>query len=276
MLVKISNKNLIRASGALALSLLMSASPVALAANCKANTTAINQIQGAKAQSPLEGKKVSVQGVVSGVFPKLGGYFVQSDEAQWDDKSGTSEGIFIRDSKNKPNVGDSVLLAGKVSEIEEVTHLTEVSEFSVCGKGGSINAINVSLPLTDSLEQYEGMLVRFNQELTISENYGFARYGQLLLSNGRLFQPTNIARPGPKAAKIAAQNRNNQIILDDGSNAKNPKIKFSANHLYRVGNGVAGVEGVVHYSFGKYIIEPTVAPKFSPLNAREVEPVINQ
>lgn len=41
-------------------------------------------------------------------------------------------------------------------------------------------------------KRYQGMLVKIPQTLTISENYNYGRFGELSLSLGRLYIPTNL------------------------------------------------------------------------------------
>ncbi len=51
----------------------------------------------------------------------------------------------------------------------------------------------------DDFERYEGMLVTFPQELTVTELFQLGRFGQVTVSSGgRLQQPTNVVAPGPR------------------------------------------------------------------------------
>lgn len=250
----------------------------ALAADkaCEIKATKISKIQGSEKHSPLKDMALNVNAVVSAVMPSMNGYYLVEEAKDWDKSDKTSEGIFVFDKKNKPKVGDLVAIKAKVAEFKDLTQLEKVSSFSVCGSNHPIKRVEVSLPFEHrhQMENVEGMPVVIKQALTISENYSFSRYGQLLLSNGRLFQPTNVGIPGRAANKVRLQNQVNQIILDDGSGKKNPAINFDVNHPYRVGNQVKNIEGVVHYSFGKYMIEPTAKPEFIRLNARKQKPQV--
>lgn len=244
------------------------------AEQCNASATVISKIQGREADSPLKDKSVKVKALVSAVMPGLNGYFLVEEAQDWDDSDRTSEGVFVFDKQHKPNVGDVVALSATVKEFKGQTQLQDVSGFSTCGSGETIKMAKLSLPLKhrNALENYEGMPVEFEQALTISENYNLTRYGQLLLSNGRLYQPSNIAKPGKEAQKVAKANKLNQIILDDGSAAKNPKINLSVDHLYRVGNQIKHLQGVIFYSFGNYAIQPTDSGQLIAANPREAKP----
>jgi predicted extracellular nuclease len=274
----INTKMTINKSTWLAMTLLAS-SQGAVAADksiCMAKATPISQIQGVKDSSPLEGKFVTVKALVSAVMPGLGGYYLLEEQEQWDDNNLSSEGLFVSDSDHKPSVGDRVVIKAKVSETQEFTQLDDISAYEVCAQGFQVAPVSLSFPLQHSLEAVEGMPVTIGQTMTISDNYGLARFGQMMLSNGRLFQPTNLARPGIEADKIAALNKANQIYLDDGSDAQNPDVVYTTDHQYRVGNTVSGVTGMVHYSFGKYLIEPILEATFHQSNKREPMPMVKQ
>ncbi len=253
---------------------------------CDSTATLISKIQGSGKSSPMVGQQVTVRALVSAVKPDMGGYYLQEEKSDWDNNSKTSEGIFVADndavavvkskSKRKFKAGDLVTLTAKVEESHDFTQLSKPSQFKVCSHGHKVDAVTVKLPLTDKyqLETVEGMLIKLPQNLTISDTYNFARYGQMILSNGRMFSPTNVASPGKAANKVAAANRLNQIIIDDSSTEKNPPLSIDTNHSFRTGNHISGIEGVVHYSFGNYLIETTGAMEFHTDNKRLAEPPI--
>lgn len=58
------------------------------------------------------------------------------------------------------------------------------------------------------------MLVKLPQTLTVSENYNYGRYGELSLSLGRLYIPTNLYPAlSPEAKALAQKNLLSKIIL---------------------------------------------------------------
>lgn len=66
------------------------------------------------------------------------------------------------------------------------------------------------------------MLVKLPQTLTVSENYNYGRYGELSLSLGRLYIPTNLYPAlSPEAKALAQKNLLSKIIFDDGYNNQN-------------------------------------------------------
>jgi predicted extracellular nuclease len=126
----------------------------------------------------------------------------------------------------------------------------------------------------DAWERVEGMLVVLPQELTVTDTYGLGRYGEVTLSNGRLFSPTEVANPGRDAQAVMAENTLNRIVLDDGSSAQNPDPivyptgGLAAERTLRDGDTAVSVRGVLTYSYGKYLIEPTEMPTFLSTNPR--------
>ncbi len=76
-------------------------------------------------------------------------------------------------------------------------------------------AIAITAPPQD-WQVYLGQRVRIDAPLTISGNRDWARRGELIASfDGRLFAPTEIARPGVDAARVAAGNARRQLRLVD-------------------------------------------------------------
>src|SRR5262249_27030048 len=146
-----------------------------------------------------------------------------------DGNTSTSDGIFVFDNgANLVSNGDVVQVTGPVSEFQGQTQLS-VSAGGVesCGRQAAVTPVDVTLPRATAtdLEPYEGMLVRFNQPLTVTEHFQLGRFGEVLVSaNGRLRQPTADIRATDQAAVQAAQNANNlnQLIIDDATNGQNP------------------------------------------------------
>jgi predicted extracellular nuclease len=247
---------------------------------CDSSATLISQIQGGGKSSPMVGQQVTVRALVSAVKPGMGGYYLQEEKSDWDNNSKTSEGIFVAytavKDQSKIQAGDLVTLTAEVEESHDFTQLSKPSQFKVCSHDNKVDAITVKLPLSDKyqMETVEGMLIKLPQNLTLSDTYNLALYGQMILSNGRMFSPTNVASPGKAANKVAAANRLNQIIIDDSSTEKNPTLPIDTNHTFRTGNHISGVEGVVHYSFGNYLIETTGKMVFIADNKRLAEPPI--
>lgn len=253
--------------------------------SCGQAATLISAIQGAGDNSPLLGNSVAIEGIVVADFQnssQLGGFFVQEEDAHADSNSQTSEGIYIANT-TAVAVGDRVRVSGTVAETFGLTQLSSAT-VTVCAAGQTLpTPASISLPVTslDTFEAVEGMSVAITQTLTVNETYQLGRYGQVLLANGRLQQPTNVAEPGAAANALQAQNNLNKLMLDDASNIQNPDpVIFpapglSADNTLRSGDTVANLRGVITYDFGIYRILPTSAPNFVHPNARPLAPVVD-
>lgn len=247
--------------------------------------TPIHTIQGAGPRSPLVGAAVTVSGVVVGDFQgkeHLNGFFVQEEDRDADSDPATSEGIFVYDPKTTADVqiGDLVCVTGTVAEYKGLTELKDVTQLAVTGRAPLPSAARVSLPLRseDSLEALEGMRVFFPQRLTVTDVYSLGRYGEVTLSSHRLSAPTEIASPGSDAVAVAHANAMDRIVLDDGSSTQNPDpipyptSGLSATSTLRDGDAVQGLQGVITYAYGNYLIEPITPPEFLFLDPRPAAP----
>lgn len=257
--------------------------------------TPIYTIQGSGATSSFVGQAVTTTGVVTKV--NNNGFYIQ--DLTGDGNPATSDGIFVFTSTNLPAVGSLVRVAGTVAEFNTgsasnsatssrpLTQITSVSAVTVLGATGySVAPLDVTLPLAagETLERYEGMLVRLVGPLTVQQNYFQARYGQLTLgAGGRHEVPTNRHRPGSsQALALADLQARSSVMLDDGNSAQNanPLPYYSGNGLPRAGDTLAAVTGVIDFGLATastagaamYRIHPTAAPAFAATNPRPAAP----
>jgi uncharacterized protein len=252
---------------------------------CGETATRISSIQGAGTASSLVGSNVSIEAIVVADFQnanQLGGFFLQEEDADSDSNANTSEGIYIV-STTPVSVGDRVRVSGAVAETFQLTQLSNTT-VTVCASNQTLpTPASISLPVSslDTFEAIEGMSVAITQTLTVNETYQLGRYGQILLANGRLQQPTNVVEPGAAANTLQAQNNLNKLMMDDASNIQNPDPvifpapELSAANTLRSGDTVANLQGVITYDFGVYRLLPTHTPNFIHTNARPRAPEID-
>ena len=251
---------------------------------------AIHQVQGNGTTSALVALRVEVEGVVTAVFQDatgLGGFYVQTPDAAADADVKSSEGLFVANQSFPVKVGQSVRLTGTVAEVgngaRTQTQLGNVKQLSVLGNAKLPAPVKLSLPFANSgaAEQYEGMRVVLPQTLTVSETFNLGRHGQLVLSLGRLFAPTNMVAPGAPARAQAEANDLRQIVIDDaiGAPYRDPSafVADSARRgvTRRAGSTVTGIAGIMDERFGSYMIEPTSDLAFVDANPRAAPPVIS-
>jgi len=274
----------------------MAACSPAVAAECK-NAIPIHDVQGAGEKSPVVGRGVVIQGVVTGDFQNrdqdiintLDGFFVQ--DAAPDDDPMTSEGIFVFDGakpKTDVKVGDVVCVHGTVKEYYGETQL-DLRRIWILAEGARVEPTPVELPvattqnddgeLIANLEHFEGMLVTFPEQLVVTNLNELDRFGEIELSaRERTFSATNVELPSAGLAlKVARDRAARTIILDDGITWQNPPaIRYALKAESpspvkgpRAGDLILGLTGNLRYSRGStrygmenWRLEPVVEPRF--------------
>ncbi|HEY9737386.1 MAG TPA: ExeM/NucH family extracellular endonuclease [Trichocoleus sp.] len=268
----------------------------------------ISEIQGSGLTANGLGETRTIEGVVVGAFlggSGLSGFYVQEEDADWDNDDSTSEGIFVFDPTGlfSGTVGDKVRVTGLVGEfttsatgitgstinssLTQLSLANTVATRSVANLGASTlpSVTNVTLPVADAsvLERYEGMLVNIlaanDEALTVTNNFTLGRFGQVGLSAGdRLFQYTQTNAPSVEGYQAYLNDLlDNYIILDDGSNTQNPATviharngqPLSATNTLRGGDTVSSITGVLDQRFEGYRVQTTAPVNFTAANPRE-------
>lgn len=275
----------------------------ALSQVCTEPVTRIHAVQGSGAVSPLVGETVTVQGVVTGDFQtadrdapfgyNLGGWFLQELDEHADGDARSSEGIFVLDPTPAQravdvSVGDLVRVSGRVQEADGSTRLERIRDVVVCASGYDLPApVELRLPVEDlrHLEAYEGMLVTFPQELVVTEYFNFDRFGEVVLAApqpgmDRPYQPALYVDPLDDAfAEEQDLILRSRIVLDDGRSVQNPDPArhpnggvFDLGNLFRGGDRISNVSGVLDHAFGAYRIQPTAGADHIVANPRPKTP----
>ena len=253
----------------------------------------IHEVQGNGSASPLVEQTVAIEGIVVGDFQDgasgtngdLNGFYVQEEDTDADGDALTSEGIFVFNGSSPAvdvQIGDLVHVEGVVAEFNGLTEITSFTGVTVISSGNPVPTASIlSLPLAnaDDLEAYEGMLVTFPQALVISEYFNFDRFGEIVLTSERHLTPTAAVEPGPAAIQAAQDFLLDRITLDDGRSSQNPDPAihpsgdvFDLSNLFRGGDTVANVTGVLDYSFNLYRIQPTQGADYTNANPRTTSP----
>lgn len=238
----------------------------------------------------------------------LRGFFVQEEDADADTDPATSEGIYIFDNGFGVDVvpGDIVRVSGTVVEYpsedkpDALTEIGSVTDVQVCtGLSGMATPALVELPLADDpatdLEPVEGMAVDIveapdadpaDDDLTLVEYFNLDRFGQIRVASGgrpEQFTLNNLPDTAGYAAHLAGMARRT-LLIDDGRSAQNREPIFFGRggaplsvepgfvNLLRGGDTTAVIEGVMHFDFGEYRVQPVVSPNFVAGNERPAEP----
>ncbi|MEK7252527.1 MAG: ExeM/NucH family extracellular endonuclease [Actinomycetota bacterium] len=264
--------------------------PLSVAAAAVPVERFIHEIQGSGASSPYLNADVIVHGVVVGDFqgntfagPQLGGFFVQEEDSDADGNPATSEGIFVFAPAAGPvEVGDLVEVTGKVTEFSNMTEIASVTLVVNSGPTTGPSPTAVDMPVTNQSdwEKYEGMLVTFEQDLYISEFFNFDRFGEIVVTTSRQYQPSQVFDPGsPDAFALATANGLSRITLDDGRTSQNPDpaihpngLEFTLTNTFRGGDILQDITGVMAQASGRYRIHPTQGATHVAANPRPDSP----
>ncbi|MCB9184919.1 MAG: ExeM/NucH family extracellular endonuclease [Flavobacteriales bacterium] len=241
--------------------------------------TPICTIQGSSASSSYAGQTVTTTGVVTAMFQGSGslqGFFLEDPDC--DGLVSTSNGIFVyAPGISGVAVGDALQLNGQVTEYQGLTELINVGGLVHLGTA-SVEPTEITLPIASASqwERYEGMLLRFPQELVVTDNNDWISYGELTLSPGRLMQPTQTLDPNDAVASgtsstgsgnasaitaAASVNARSTVLLDDGRTTSypDPPPLMGAEGTLRCGSNVTGLTGALHYAYGSYRLQPVGA-----------------
>ncbi|QIR14590.1 ExeM/NucH family extracellular endonuclease [Shewanella aestuarii] len=250
-----------------------------------ADLTTIAEIQGESGPSPLKGKKVAVEGVVTAVvsLPKKGFYL---RDVVADGNPLTSDGIFVESgSADSQLVGRTICLGSEVAESYGQTQLAADDWEVTNSEFTPTVATDIEILESDgnsfetTLNRYEGMLVNLpadlnpledgNQDMRVSRSFSFNydsfRNNITLAYKRPNLQPNQLNVPGtPESEGAAAQNDDYRLIVESATKASDGNIPYYPNfniapeHNYiRIDDSVVGMQGVISYSFGDYALTVT-------------------
>ncbi len=239
----------------------------------------IAEVQGTTDVSPLNGQTVQVEGVVTADY-RTGGYKgiviqTQGSGGATDATPGASDGVFVFLNALTPTlaIGDLVSVTGAVSEYFGQTQINPAAaaDVSVVTAGVGVPAVT---PLPAAVqgadrEQYENMYVAPEGTYRLASSHQLFNFGTLWLNAGDALavKSTETTRPGADAAAIAAANRANRILLDDGWSIQVPnnghrgeQPYFPKDTVVRNGDTVDfGDNGyVLQWGFNDWRLQPVV------------------
>lgn len=266
-----------------------------------ADVTTIPAVQGDGETSPYAGSRVTVSGIVTGDYQdgdanaalNLGGFYMQDPDGDANDR--TSDGIFVYGRGARiadVDTGDAVRVSGRVKEHYGETQI--VADSVTVTSSGSVPVTDIRLPAASvmingdgfpvaDLERFEGMYVRFPQQLFVTDLYELGQFGALrAAADERLFQYTNAHRPGARGYRAhVVETAARTIVIDDGrrdTRDEPPPWYFSAGPV-RAGDTVMQPTGNLRYSRGSggrgredWRLMLQAAPEIERSNARPAAP----
>lgn len=226
-------------------------------------------IQSDGFRSPYVFERVATAGVVTGVFPGLGGFFMQ--ESADDGDSRTSPGLFVVTGNLEFPVamGDALVVTGTVREPSGMTALLPATLDDV-----TVLSQNNPLPLAVELdpptatvqaevyfEGLEGSLVQVSgpaPAVSPTSRYGEYVVVQAWRAVTRLFQ---------------GEDNGVAIMVDDGDSIAHQDRSTMA-YAVATGDALSGLVGPLAYTYGVYKIEPIAVPVILPANrpATSIQP----
>jgi predicted extracellular nuclease/2',3'-cyclic-nucleotide 2'-phosphodiesterase (5'-nucleotidase family) len=239
----------------------------------------IAEIQGTGAASPLVGKDVITEGVVTAVYATggLNGYVIQTGGTGGALDFSTHEGstaVFVHSpaTASQVAIGDSVRVTGGVSEYYGSTQISVGAE--------GLEALEQELEPVEPAtlaggfpteeaqrEAIEHMLyLPGEKEFTVTDVYPTNRFGEVTLAIGEepLKQAGDIMRPGEEATAYYESRAELAVLLDDGrtTNFQNdpaqPMSWLTVEEPVRVGATPTFTEPVVvAYSFDQWRLNTT-------------------
>jgi len=240
----------------------------------------IAEVQGDKSRSALEGKQVTVRGIVTA--RNRSGIFIQTPDDKTDKDPGTSEGLFVflgQQGTFSGDIGDMVEASGTVQEFTPrsesygftVTELSKATVKTLSSKNPlpqpiTLTTTDLDPKRLDAMERFEGMRVRADA-LTVTQATGGRgpdeRTKYQIESDGVFFAtlagvPRPVREPGvdifiwqgqkmPKTVPWFDTNPEMIRVDTDAQTGSKPIIVTA-------GATVKNVVGVVDYSFRRYTI----------------------
>jgi predicted extracellular nuclease len=251
------------------------------------NFYSISDIQGAGFTSPLIGRRVITEGVVTLVLQghhQYRGFWLQqqdslntsnetSSSASLSSSASKSKGIFVYYQGQALTSGQGVRLSARVEEYKGLTEVKKIKALKICDSGLELpKAETILLPVSSlmQLEAKEGMRIILPQELVISDlhgaGYGLGNYGQFAVSSQLHSQPTELwtaAQLRTAKASSLLKKELDYVLIDDGSARAFPKFipypsieGFSAENPIRVSDRVNHVAGILHAYGDHYMVIP--------------------
>ena len=270
-------------------------------------THTIADVQGTAATTPIPGAIVTIEAIVTADYrvatgSGFRGFFVQTAGSSGAEFTpGASDGLFVFAANANPAVaiGDLVRITGSVSEFNGQTQLTASTdaawELVTPAVGVPAATMLPNSVVGAAREEFEGMLVT-PESAFLSSTHTNNSFGSVWLNVGGLaVKGTELADAGPDSLAIAAANKANRLLVDDGFSIRadsaahvNAPPYLRADTVVRNGDQfftpAAGM--VLSWAFNDWQLEPQVPlssgspaeaagyfPSFTSVNARTDAPV---
>lgn len=210
-------------------------------------------VQGDGSGSPYKLEMLTTRGIVTGLFPGLGGFWIQNPSP--DDDPLTSEGLFVEVEATPDSlaIGDLVTVAGRVREVSGQTQL-ELRSIDILSSGSRTPQPVALDPPQDEgasaiyFESLEGMLVEAPESAFVVGPS--SSYGEYVL-----------VPPEYAGQRVLRGDETGMLIMVDDGDSIVHDYRDTLGTAVSVGDLVSGVRGPLAYTYGAYKIEPLEAPR---------------
>ncbi len=229
--------------------------------------------------SERPGRTVRVAGVVTAVFPRLHGFFIEAPRARWDRDPATSEAMFVyggRRSMAGVAPGQRLALSARFQRFHGLPELAYPRRIEHCGRHALPPALTVSLP--QSARRWKSLLamrIQVGQPLTVDGLADWIRYGEVRLhAGGRHYAPMALTAQGPAIRRLKEQAPSREVWLDFGDRGARRrrhqagKDTFDAAHPLRVGDVFESIAGIDYHAYGRNLLEVTHVGRLVRANPR--------
>ena len=212
------------------------------------------------------------QGVVTAVFPGLGGFYLQSAGSSEDE---LGDGVFVQYAEEL-HAGVEVQVEG-LSQIVHGHPALQAEHVEVLGEAELPvpRMLASSRAGTSQFESACGCLIEVDEPLVVCDSYQYGRYGQLMLAPGaRMFNSSNWVMQSTEEVATPRWS----IWLDDGSQEENPD---PLPHLLpeglppRVGDQIHNLRGILDCDNDSYVIHPLPGYRVYRANYRPADPILD-
>ena len=216
-------------------------------------------IQGSGFSSPYVLENLTVEGIVTGLFPDLDGFWIQETAADADPL--TSEGLFVYSGNLDLDLqpGDAVQVHGQLREPSQQTtlYLSRLEDVQILSRENPFPAAVELDPPQEAAasrayyESLEGMLVQVSGEaVAVSPT---SKYGETVL----VLSKHNVKR------LWQGEENGFAIMVDDDSSAVHTD-RSTLNFAVKTGDVVSNLLGPLAFTYGRYKIEPLTLPTIQP------------
>jgi endonuclease I len=135
----------------------------------------IQEIQGTTDDSPYDGQEVATSGIVTAVYSN--NFYIQNG-------TGARSGLYVYSSPVFPEIGDSVIVSGAITEYYNLTELGYPDAVYILSSNNALPAPHILATGELANEDYEGVLVQVENVNCTYAQFNWDDYGNWKVNDG--------------------------------------------------------------------------------------------